>query len=142
MKFGDRTRRVLWIVVPVIVITGCSRDAEPPVDVAPPVANPALRAAMLDEEDARSRGPSRIESLSQGLVAPEPELQRLAVRAVGRLENPELIPLIPPLLFSDDETVRSKAVNALGQAVFRTDGDKVAEGDVIVRATLVVPVVE
>jgi|TARA_Y100001949_G_scaffold164478_1_gene159346 HEAT repeat protein len=60
----------------------------------------------------------------------------LAVRAVGRLENPELIPLIPPLLFSDDETVRSEAVNALGQAVFRTDGD------VIVRATLVVPVVE
>ena len=65
------------------------------------------------------------------------------MRAVGRLENPELIPLIPPLLFSDDETVRSEAVNALGgQAVFRTDGDKVAEGDVIVRATLVVPVVE
>ena len=61
------------------------------------------------------------------------------MRAVGRLENPELI---PPLLFSDDETVRSEAVNALGQAVFRTDGDKVAEGDVIVRATLVVPVVE
>jgi HEAT repeat protein len=60
----------------------------------------------------------------------------LAVRAVGRLENPELIPLIPPLLFSDDETVRSEAVNALGQAVFRTDGD------VIVRATLVVLVVE
>ena len=58
------------------------------------------------------------------------------MRAVGRLENPELIPLIPPLLFSDDETVRSEAVNALGQAVFRTDGD------VIVRATLVGPVVE
>lgn len=58
------------------------------------------------------------------------------MRAVGRLENPELIPLIPPLLFSDDETVRSEAVNALGQAVFRTDGD------VIVRATLVVLVVE
>lgn len=64
------------------------------------------------------------------------------MRGVGRLENPELIPLIPPLLFSDGETVRSEAVNALGQAVFRTDGDKVAEGDVIVRATLVVPVVE
>ena len=58
------------------------------------------------------------------------------MRAVGRRENPEVIPLIPPLLFSDDETVRSEAVNALGQAVFRTDGD------VIVRATLVVLVVE
>ena len=66
----------------------------------------------------------------------------MAVRAVGRLENPELILLIPPLLFSGDETVRSEAVNALERAVFRTDGVKVAEGEVTVGATLVVPAVE
>ncbi len=128
MKFGDHTRRVLWIVIPLLGIAGCSRDAEPPVNSMPVVtANPALRAAMLEEEDARGKGVSGIESLSQGLIAPEPELQRLAVRAIGRFEDPQLIPLILPLLFSDDETVRSEAVNALGQAAFLGDGDEVAE---------------
>jgi HEAT repeat protein len=117
----------LVIGVAFMGIAGCSRDGEPPVDAAPVTpANAALRAAILEEEDARGRGFSGIESLSQGLVAPEAELQRLAVRAIGRLENPELIPLILPLLFSDDETVRSEAINALGQATFRTDGDEVA----------------
>ena len=128
MKFGDRARRVLWIVVPFMVIAGCTRDAEPPVESTPvPTAHPALWAAMLDEEDARGKGVSGIESLSQGISAPEAELQRLAVRALGRLEDPQFIPLILSLLFSDDETVRSEAVNALGQATFRTDGDEVAE---------------
>jgi len=126
VRFGDRARPVLWIVVAIMGIAGCSRDAETPVDERPAPANPVLRAAMLDEEDARGRGPSGIESLSQGLTAPEAELQRLAVRAIGRLEDSELIPLILPLLFSDDETVRSEAINALGQAAFRTDGDEVA----------------
>ena len=128
MKFSDRERRVLMIVVAFMGIAGCSRDAEPPVDTAPVVTgDPVLRAAILDEEDARGRGPSGIESLRQGLNAPEAELQRLAVRAIGRLEDPQFIPLILPLLFSDDETVRSEAVNALGQAAFRTDGDEVAD---------------
>ena len=128
MKLGDRVKWVLWIVVPFMGIAGCSPDAEPSVDSVPVVTgNPALRAAMFDEEDARGRGVSGIESLRQGLTAPEAELQRLAVRAIGRLEDPQFIPLILPLLFSDDETVRSEAVNALGQATFRTDGDEVAD---------------
>ena len=56
MKFGDRERRVLLIVVAFMGIAGCSRDAEPPVDTAPVVTgDPVLRAAILDEEDARGR---------------------------------------------------------------------------------------
>ena len=128
MKFGDRARQVLWLVVAFMGVAGCSRDAGPSMDSVPVVTgDPALRAAILDEQDARGKGASGIESLSRGLTAPEAELQRLAVRAIGRLEDPQFIPLILPLLFSDAETVRSEAVNALGQAAFRTDGDEVAD---------------
>ena len=128
MKFGDRAKQVLWIVVALMGVAGCSRDAGPSMDSVPVVTgDPALRAAILDEQDARGKGVSGIEALSQGLTAPEAELQRLAVRAIGRLEDPQFIPLILPLLFSDAETVRSEAVNALGQAAFRTDADEVAD---------------
>ena len=128
MKVGDRTRCVLWVVIALMGVAGCSNDGEPAMDSVPVVTgDPALWAAMLDEEDARGGGASGIESLRQGLIAPEPELQRLAVRAIGRLEDPQFIPLALPLLFSDDEAVRSEAVNALGQAVFRADGDEVAD---------------
>jgi cyclophilin family peptidyl-prolyl cis-trans isomerase len=128
VKFGDRARQLLWIVVAFMGVAGCSRDAGPTMDSVPVVTgDPVLRAAILNEQDARGKGVSGIESLSQGLTAPEAELQRLAVRAIGRLEDPQFIPLILPLLFSDDETVRSEAVNALGQAAFRTDGDEVAD---------------
>ena len=126
MKGGDRTRCMLWVVIALMCVAGCSNDGEPAMDSVV-TGDPALWAAMLDEEDARGGGASGIESLRQGLIAPEPELQRLAVRAIGRLEDPQFIPLALPLLFSDDEAVRSEAVNALGQAVFRGDGDEVAD---------------
>ena len=118
-------RRVLWTAVALLGIAGCYRDAPPDVPVVP--GNPALQAAMLDEEDARGMGTSGMESLRQGLTAPQTELQRFAVRAIGRFEDPQLVPMLLPLLFSDDETVRSETINALGQAAFRTDGDEVAD---------------
>ena len=128
MKFRDRTREMLLIVVAFMAIAGCSRDAGQSMDAAPVItSDPELRVAMLEEEDTRGTGASGIESLRQGLIAPDAELQRLAVRAIGRLENPEFIPLTFPLLFSGDETVRAEAVNALGQAAFRTPGDEVAD---------------
>jgi len=90
-------------------------------------SDPTLRDAMLDEEDARGTTASGIQSLREGLIATDPVLQRLAVRGIGRLEDPEFIPLTFPLLFSDDETVRAEAVNAMGQAAFGVAGDEVAE---------------
>ena len=97
------------------------------MDPVPVVSSPVLRAAMLEEEDARGTGVSGIESLREGLIAPDAEVQRLAVRGIGRLEDPQFIPLTFPLLFSSDETVRAEAVNALGQAAFGSLGDEVAD---------------
>ncbi len=97
------------------------------MDPVPVVSSPVLRAAMLEEEDARGTGVSGIESLREGLIAPDAEVQRLAVRGIGRLEDAQFIPLTFPLLFSSDETVRAEAVNALGQAAFGSLGDEVAD---------------
>lgn len=119
---------MLLIVVACIGVGGCSRDAGPSVDSAPVVnSDPTLRANMLDEEDARGEGVSGIESLRQGLIAPDAQLQRVAVRAIGRLEDSQLLPLTFPLLFSADETVRGETINALGQAASGTLGDEVAD---------------
>ena len=108
--------------------SGCSRDDGPSTGSAPVVfSDPTLRDAMLDEEDARGTTASGIQSLREGLIATDPVLQRLAVRGIGRLEDPEFIPLTFPLLFSDDETVRAEAVNAMAQAAFGAAGDEVAE---------------
>ena len=123
---------MLAIVAVFLGPVSCSREAEHSMDMdMDPVpaasSDPVLRAAMFDEEDARGSGATGIESLRQGLIAPATELQRLAVRAIGRLEDPELIPMTFPLLFSDDEAVRAEAVNALGQAALGTLGDDVAD---------------
>ena len=122
---------MLLIVAAFLGTVSCSRDAELSMEVdmdpVPVVSSPVLRAAMLEEEDARGTGVSGIESLREGLIAPDAEVQRLAVRGIGRLEDPQFIPLTFPLLFSSDETVRAEAVNALGQAAFGSLGDEVAD---------------
>ena len=86
-----------------------------------------LRAAIIDAEDARATSPEGLQPLEEGLRSTDPDIQRLAVRAVGRLERPETTDLIAPLLASPDAAVRSEAVNALGQAVFSSEGDGVAD---------------
>lgn len=128
MKLRDPAKGLLLILAVCFGVTACSQDVEQSIEPTPVIAiDPVLRAAMFDEEDARGSGGTGIESLRQGLIAPATELQRLAVRAIGRLEDPELIPMTFPLLFSDDEAVRAEAVNALGQAALGTFGDDVAD---------------
>lgn len=81
---------------------------------------------MLDAEDARGHGPAGLGPLQEGFASTDPRIQAVAVRAMGRLEDPEMIGTIAPLLSSSHPEVRAEAVNALGQAVFSADGDSVA----------------
>jgi cyclophilin family peptidyl-prolyl cis-trans isomerase/HEAT repeat protein len=48
-------------------------------------------------------------------------VQRMAVRALGRLERPALIPDIVPLLAANSAAVRAEAANALGQVAPSVD---------------------
>ena len=99
MKFRGRARGMLLLVAPFLGTVSCSRDAEQSLDMDPVAvvsSDPVLRAAMLEEEDARGTGVSGIESLREGLIAPDAEVQRLAVRGIGRLEDPQFIPLTFP----------------------------------------------
>jgi cyclophilin family peptidyl-prolyl cis-trans isomerase/HEAT repeat protein len=81
--------------------------------------------AVFDEID--NRGKHGMSSIISALDDPDPALQRLAVEGLGRFESEEHVPRIARALESQDWLVRLSAVNALGQAVFRTDGDEVAD---------------
>ena len=112
---GRRALAVL-LMAATIVLSGCEDGS----DVE-------LRAAILDAEDARGAGPEGLQPLEEGLSSASPDIQRIAVRGVGRLEKPETLGLIAPLLASSHPSVRAEAANALAQAVLLLDGDGVAD---------------
>lgn len=67
---------------------------------------------MLVQEHARAENPT---ALLAGLKSSNARVQRLAVRAVGRLERSALQQEIEPLTIAADVDVRREAVNALAQ---------------------------
>ncbi len=68
--------------------------------------------AILQAEYARAENAS---VLLDGLKSPDARMQRLAIRALGRLERPSLRDSVVPLLRSGDVEVRREAVAALAQ---------------------------
>src|SRR5215475_12312314 len=88
---------------------------------------------VLQAEDARAAQPTAI---LEALNSTEPLLQRQAVRAVGRLERPQLADAIRPLLASSDSGIRMETVNALGQMNVTFDAPSLldSEKDAAVRA--------
>ena len=83
--------------------------------------DPVLLSAILAAEDARGNTPAELAPIFRGLAHGDPRVRRIAVRALGRMERPELVPQILPLLSDDAPPVRAEAANALGQAVFNGD---------------------
>lgn len=68
--------------------------------------------AILEAEHARAED---VSTLVNGLKSPEIRVQRLAVRAVGRLERPALRDAVLPLLGSSEAEVRRETVAAIAQ---------------------------
>lgn len=73
--------------------------------------SPSSRS-ILELENSRTEN---VSALLSALKDPDPHIQRLAVRALGRLERDTYREAIIPLLRASDATVRMEAVNALGQ---------------------------
>ena len=79
----------------------------------------AFRQSMFEAEDSRAADPAGLATLLAGVESPDPEIRRLAVRALGRLERAELAGRIAQLVDADQPTLRAEAVNALGQSLQR-----------------------
>lgn len=86
-------------------------------------------------EHSRSR---EVGALLEGAKSPDPKVQRLAVRALGRLERSGNREAILPLLRAKDPAVRKEAVTALGQIGAAHDWRSLLreEGDAEVRAAI------
>jgi cyclophilin family peptidyl-prolyl cis-trans isomerase/HEAT repeat protein len=76
------------------------------------LAQAPVERAVLEIEYTRAEN---VAPILAALRSPEPRLQRLAARAAGRLERPELSSAVVPLLRSAREDVRREAVAALAQ---------------------------
>jgi len=79
--------------------------------LATPSAAQSLQERMLQAEDARPTTEAGLAPLREGLQG---NGRRTAIRAIGRLERPELIPTIAPAL-NDGVGIRAEAANALAQ---------------------------
>lgn len=78
-------------------------------------ADSALLQRMIDAEDARASDSATLAPIYAGLRDANPEVRRIAVRALGRLERAAAL---GPLRKAFDDTsaaVRAEAINALGQ---------------------------
>ncbi len=82
----------------------------------------ATIAAIFAAEQARAAEPRHLEVLVAASGHVDTLVQRLAVRALGRLEREELLPRIVPLLGAAAVSVRVEAANAIAQAAYRVDG--------------------
>ncbi len=71
----------------------------------------SLQERMLQAEDARPTTEAGLAPLMEGLKG---NGRRTAIRAIGRLERPAMIPLVAPAL-ADGVGIRAEAANALAQ---------------------------
>jgi cyclophilin family peptidyl-prolyl cis-trans isomerase len=77
---------------------------------------PPARVAVLQAEDRRAPTPRDVTTLRTAVRGRDTQTALLALRALGRLERPALIPdIVPALRFALPE-IRAEAANAIGQA--------------------------
>jgi len=91
---------------------------------APPASPRTSRLSVLQAEDRRALTPRDLAIIRSGLHGGDPQTTRIAVRALGRLERPSLIPDLLPSLRHALPEIRSEAANAIGQAAQGWKGDK------------------
>ena len=120
-EFAESAEERVWIrLSPLCVLSvlcGCflvvgSASAQP------------TRLAILQAEDRRAATPNDLAIIRSGAHSGDPQTAQIAVRALGRLERPSLIPDILPALRHSLPEVRAEAANAIGQAAQGWKKDK------------------
>jgi cyclophilin family peptidyl-prolyl cis-trans isomerase len=102
----------------------------------PPAAPRTTRLAVLQAEDRRAPTPRDLSILRSGLHGGDAQTVRVAVRAIGRLERPALIPDLVPSLRNALPEIRADAANALAQAA---QGWKQSSGSGVQGAGFIAP---
>ena len=100
-----------------LVAGGCT-----PPDAGRPDRTSAQYLQIIALEDARPTGGDDLAALIAAAGTTHGYLRQTAVRALGRLENPELVDEIAKHLDDPAPEVRGQAAHALAQAVHRADG--------------------
>jgi len=77
----------------------------------------STRLAILLAEDRRAPTARDLAIIRAGVRSRDPQTARIAVRALGRLERPALLPDVVPMLKNRFPEIRAEAANAIGQAV-------------------------
>jgi cyclophilin family peptidyl-prolyl cis-trans isomerase/HEAT repeat protein len=93
-----------------------------------------LRERMLLAEDARAQTDAELSALRQGLTSRDLATRLQAVRAIGRLERPDLIPALTRPLADESVDVRMEAANAVGQLARGPKGVADAKTRLLARA--------
>jgi len=104
-----------------VAASSCVPDAAP----GDRVTGEYLR--ILDLEDMRPTDGPHLDRLIQHSSTENVFLRAAALRALGRLENPELVPYIENGLHDPSVNVRLEAAYSLAQAHFTSNGDPVFE---------------
>jgi cyclophilin family peptidyl-prolyl cis-trans isomerase/HEAT repeat protein len=95
-----------------------------------------LKERMLLAEDARAQTDAELSSLRQGLTNRDVAIRLQAVRAIGRLERPDLIPTLTRTLADENVEVRIEAANAVGQLARGAKGVADAKPRLLARAKI------
>src|SRR5688572_17893725 len=95
----------------VLVLCASTASAQSPGAPAARFLRGGVEERMLQAEDARPTTDAGMAALMEGLKG---SARRTAIRAIGRIERPEMIALIAPAL-TDGVGIRAEAANALAQ---------------------------
>jgi HEAT repeat protein len=104
-----------------MVLAALAASACAPADAPPDYRLDAYRT-VLTAEDSRHTAGDNLQVLVAAAASGNAFLRTAGVRALGRLESPELLDLVLALLDDEDPLVRAEAANAAAQAVHRQAG--------------------
>ena len=100
------------IAVVLLALPATAQRRSPPA----PLNVTATPLTIAAAEDRRAPTPGDLALIRSGLRSAAAQTVRIAVRALGRLERPELIADLVPILKHSLPEIRAEAANAIGQA--------------------------
>ncbi len=121
-EHAERAETRVWNSIPLLCVL-CVLGGYTSFFVSPAAAQ-TTRLAVLQAEDRRAPTPNDLAIIRSGSRSSDPQTAQIAVRALGRLERPSLIPDILHALRHSLPEVRAEAANAIGQAAQGWKKDK------------------